>query len=489
MPLRYWGDLGEEQRRAAEVLGYTKETWDTDTDDESISFGSSSSSSEESSASDIPVAVLNEESTTQLQQLQSEISHRRRLLAKLLRGKEGSAYALMVQGQEDFVNSRLLDKESNDAAANATDDTSNTRRRQDPIRTIKSMLMDEYYHTLPGAFSLVIHCLLYVTVYAIISKLTSWLCDVTILYIRGWGGNTNWFDCTNYEHLFYGIVLILSLIASRVTGIVFDWNENRVYQKRVAFQVRNKWYLKCWDALWMNFFHGGELQEKYDNNTKANNCISERCEKEKTVQHKRKIWGPRIKYVLDLISFFVCYKCVDYFVYSLGSVPSSDITELVLEKLPSRQLQEQSSGVHSVETGVSYACESVMKALDNPYAVDMLNMIASSPLQSDEARNMILNANKCGWSSGIETVAEEEEDGDHHYDVLGITGDDLWGHTISALDNKYIQEALSDGAYYDLVGDPNPRIFDPAMEMMFLIASSSICFGLLYAFDIPFMLI
>jgi len=447
---------------------------------ESSSSSSSSSSSEGSEATDLPTPVDNNE-TSQLQELQNEISSRQRLLSKLLRGKEGSLYSSLVQEQEEMVNSKLLGKEA----------ASETSSSPTALQRIKSILVDECYHTLPGAFSLIIHCLLYVTVYAIISKSLTKLCDVTIIFFTSWDAHTNWFDSTNHELVFYAIVLFFSLVAARLTGVIFDWNENRMYQKRVAFQVRNKWYMKCFDTKLMDYFHEGALSNKYEKNNDSN-TDNMAVEGREARQSNKKKWGPKIKYVLDLFSFFICYKCVDSFV-STYLYLGSEITDSVLQNLPSRQLQEERDA-HLVATGFSYACPSVTSALDNPYAKDMLNWIASLEIESEEAKNWITNAKKCGWSNDMDKVEvhsdieeekeeEEEEEEDARPTFLRQR------RIMSAQDDKYLQATISREAYYDLVGDPNPRFFDPDKEMFFLLTSTTVCFGLLYALGIPFLLI
>lgn len=479
-----------------EVVNVQKDQLNTSDDDdvsvassESSSSSSSSSSEEESEASDLPTPIDNSNETSQLQELQSEISSRQRLLSKLLRGKEGSLYASLVQEQEEMVNSQLLSGKDDASKTSSSSPTA--------LQRIKSILVDEYYHTLPGAFSLIIHCLLYVTVYAIISKSLTKLCDVTIIYFTGWDANVNWFDSTNHELVFYAIVLFFSLVAARLTGVIFDWNENRMYQKRVAFQVRNKWYMKCFDTKLMDYFHEGALSNKYDTKKNDSGTDKEAVEGREARQSKKKKWGPKIKYVLDLFSFFICYKCVDSFV-STYMYLGSEITDSVLQNLPSRQLQEERDA-HLVATGFSYACPSVTSALDNPYAKDMLNWIASLEIESEEAKNWLTNAKKCGWSSEMDKVEvhsdleeekEEEEEDDEEEEEEDASPTFLRQRRImSAQDDKYLQATISREAYYDLVGDPRPRFFDPDKEMFFLLTSTTVCFGLLYAFGIPFLLI
>ena len=51
--------------------------------------------------------------------------------------------------------------------------------------------------------------------------------------------------------------MLLSLVASKMTGVVYDWNENGSYAKRVDLCFRNKWFMRCRDARLVDFFLGG----------------------------------------------------------------------------------------------------------------------------------------------------------------------------------------------------------------------------------------
>ena len=202
-------------------------------------------------------------------------------------------------------------------------------------------------------------------------------------------------------------------------------------------------------------------------------------------------WGPRLKHLVDLLAFFVCYKSVDYFIYSLGALPLSDITDSVVEGLPSRHVQMHRDR-RSKENGRSYACHSVVTALHNPYAADMLEWIAKMQIDSDETRGWVRNAKECGW------LGPAEADGDSH-EESGIAGE-LSDPTelptflsqkrvLSALDDEYLEEAITEDAYANLVGETELRFYDPAREVLFLLASTAVGFGLLSYFDVPFLLI
>ena len=251
-----------------------------------------------------------------------------------------------------------------------------------------------------------------------------------------------------------------------------------------------------------NFFHGDGIRECYQTSDDGNEKLFKR----------KKMWGQRVKYILDLFSFFICYKCVDELVTNSFMVPMSDITTAVMNGLPSRQLHEQED--HQLMgngfSHVSHVCSNVIGALDNPYAEDMLNWIALHDFESEEAKSLIRNAKKCGWSSTgeIEEYGSDDEENsnantvavkkhDHHDDIeTGV--DDIGSkyppfikprQIISAQDAKYLEATISREAYWELLSEPSPKFFDSSREYILLTLLSVVCIGLLYHFRIPFQLI
>ena len=279
---------------------------------------------------------------------------------------------------------------------------------------------------------------------------------------------------------------------------------------------------------------GGELREEYEENYHCRPTIegggdAKPGEELKGTRgggkRKRKFsWGPRLKYLIDLISFFTCYKCVDHLMYSLGVAPMSDISQSILEGLPSQISREEelpndgggarhATPVAGGGGGQSYACSNIMSALDNPYASDVLNWMARNVAgESEEARGWIENASEGGWDGGggcDDAGACPAADGDRGDSVDGAKdvadgeggGEDapaavfrnppLLGRRrfLSARDDEYLRAIISTEAYYELVGEPEPRFTDPSWEMTFLLACTAACFGLLSFFRIPFLLI
>jgi len=451
---------------------------------DSISDGSNS---DDDSDDETEVNIKHPSKLERLHQLQHEIVSREKKLAKLLRGREGTSYARMLRSQEDAANARLMEALRIKDASTEGMAANESRNSGDAIW---SALLHEYYHTLPGAFALILHCCLYVTLSDHVSKTLAWLCDVSVNYLTGWHITQNWFDCTYHEHVFYAIVLFLSLILARITGGVYNWNEAKLYQKRIDFHWRNKWHLECWDAKFMSHFYGDELREEFERSAGVGG--KETCVKQK------KVWGPRSKFILDILSFFVCYKCVDYFVYNAVVLPMSDVTQTVLDGLPSRQLLQEQGGDRSVEKDrYSYACDNVIGALDNPFAVDMLNWMASMDLELPEVKNWIMNAKKCGWTSL--QVADENTESRGNGEAENSGRDDLaefdypplitQKQFVSPRDEKYLEAVIPAEQFYDLLGDLTPKFYDGPREHIALVVSAAVCCGMLYWFGIPFLLI
>ncbi len=561
-----------------------------DNDDESLS--SSESDSESSNVNNHqhwqkqPNDETHGTSVEKLLQLQSEIHARQKLLSKILRGREGTAYATMIENQETLVNSQLMDRlrmkegisiASYPSAVVVSEISSYSRPR--PPSAIQSILLDEFYHTLPGAMSLIVHCALYVTTYALIAHFVNLLCDILIVQFTGWDIKTNDFDCTLYEHAFHAMILCMSILASRITGVVYDWNDNKMYQKRIAFQLRNKWILQFWDAKLLNFFNADLTRMKYysyenlpcwdegnddailrdDTSRTTGATTTPITSRHRNQRQRKKMFGWRLKFIFDLFSFFFCYKSVEHFLYNGCMIPLSEITDLVWDNLPSRQQQPQlhqqerahdchgSSDIANIfdcrfdghpyrkvqpdqhryhsgcekAAGVSYACHNVRSALENPYALDMLTWIAGIKTESDVVTNWIANARNCGWSG---VVARAEETDSQKCDRIITSNDDVAHHQtcmkpgpireetgntcekpieegnhfvsyypekrkISALDDKYIQSIISREAYHEFIRYPDPRFFDSVKVQLFLFVTTVICLGLLYVWDIPFLLI
>jgi hypothetical protein len=481
------------------------EEHDDDTSKEEMtSIGSSSSSSstndgsssDEDSEEESEFAPLLDDvhvTTTTTITTTSIISRRQKQLSKLLRGIEGSAYANAFIRWEEMVNANLslleVKVETNNSHPNTmgeevidfTTSPSSSLEASNPrfdnadsssiLRhhrwMVRDVIFDEYYHTLPASFSLLLHCTLYIVLYSLIANIV----------------DTLKFENNNVD-MYYFTIMLVSLCMSRMTGNVYNWNDNTIYQKRIDFQLRNKWYLKLWDVKLRNFLEGDAIRSRYEKNT------SSLCEGQ-----RRKIWGRRIKVVLDCCSFFLCYKSVEHFIGRVVPVPSS-----LLPSMQGGGGGESSSSVVHQRHDVSHACPSVMSALDNPYTLDILNSVSKLEVQTEEMKGWITNAKNCGWSdasSGKKKINDlhvgDKVEGNWHMEgvyypgiIVEITNDD-YSVIVRYDDNGSFETLSTDNVRR--VSDKYAKFVDQVKEPMFLVTVTVTCLGLLYAYDIPFLLI
>ena len=518
---------------------------ENDSDNDEEDEGDSDSESE-SGASDLlhPTASRPRRRPARRTTLREEVEYRRTRLARLLRGREGTAYADAILGREDIVNSRLLllllDGESSSssptppppaspafAAARRppppAEPTTTMRRRVGGGATmmIRCALLEEWNHALPAAFSLVVHCVLYYQFYAMISTFADWLCYCPARwqwYAGGGGGGGGWWWWDADK--FYASALFLSVLAGRVTGTLYDWNDNAPYRMLIDMQLRNRWVLRSWDARLMNYFSGDAIRSRYER--EVDNAVP-------PIRVGRVTrWGPGAKRVLDLISFFLCYKSVEHFLWRVG--PSSTTPPpppaMVNDGAPRppgrgggrRSSSSSSSSSLSSSSSssrgrrrVSHECTAVVGALGNPYASAMLDWIASRAAESAHddvvARGYVANAMNCGWS-GPRTTTTRDDDGDRpwtYYDGNDENTDSSsefveanddesdrptmpiaeGGNTIAPPDDDYDESRNIVPA----AGEPIPGPVDWLKEQLFVFASTAICLGLLYACGIPFLLI
>ena len=393
----------------------------------------------------LTVASVPERQETRLDHVRHEIYRKKKLLSKLLRGNECTAYGRFVRRVEGIMD-QLLDRQGATLLY---------------FQDIQAFAADECFLVLPGAASFVLHCCLYVIVYALVSQAMDWLYEVT-------GGIFEYFGSDgSYERSFHAVALFVGLFTARLTGALWDWNENEHYQDRVTIQLRNRWQMKRWDTNLVDYFHAGAIREKCGD-----------CPISDSVPPNR---GPKLKKALDLISFFICCACLNHFVSNMG-YEISDVTQPVLDGLPSRKLAEK-RGQFLAHNGVSYACSSVKDALESPFAADMLNWIASVGQSEEEARNWISNAKKCGW--------ELEAPDSHNTILAGDRDSDTFAlgmpTAMSGADESYLRDNVSKATYRNLTD--STRIIDPLRYAASMAAFAGVCFGLLGSLRAPFLII
>ena len=214
---------------------------DDKSEEETKSIGTSNSSGNNDSSS----SSSSEESEEESNNADHHHHHRRQQqLSKLLRGIEGSAYANAFIRWEEMENanlSLLKEETTNDSIPNEASEVTMSDASTTPPSssssavvlseprfhiadcssmrphrlTVRDFILEEYYHTLPASFSLLLHCTLYVVIYSLIAMIVEWVCKDIDMY--------------------YFAVMLSSLCMSRMTGNIYNWNDTSIYQKRLTF--------------------------------------------------------------------------------------------------------------------------------------------------------------------------------------------------------------------------------------------------------------
>lgn len=216
---RYWSDLTLEQQKSAKLLGYNSRTWDTE-DCSSIDTISEPGDADDRDIDDDTSTIKN-----RINALKDEIIHRQKKLRRLLGKKEGTSYAQILQSHEDCVNS-FLEQSLKDPNGGPPKEIKFPSLKLSPLQLMWNALLNEYYHTLPGFISISLHCLLYSTLTDFFKKLIAECSQITA-YFSGWHIIDNNFDDSFEEHAFFFAVALFAFAILRVTGAIFDWDENR----------------------------------------------------------------------------------------------------------------------------------------------------------------------------------------------------------------------------------------------------------------------
>lgn len=387
---------------------------------------------------------------------------------KLLSRKEGTEIAKTLQGDENRVNSYLLEslreqiqsqsEESKPSVVSSRSSSSTVKedkqsRHGGRIQTIKRCIARELQFTLPGAISLLTHCSLYLTIYLCINKMLEWICDKGIIYLYGWHISENAFDCTKHEVVFNIGCVILGCCMARWTGSIWDWNENESFHQRLKAEMNSR-PKSSWDVKMIRWFRGKG-------------------------KHKSK-WGPRWKLFIDSVSFFIAYIAVDKLLIRDFSTYLLDTRATILEGMPSRQLK----------TGMDVGqCSNIVNTTTNDTCT---NAIGSQIQKEDEefisdVMNWLENNNRCRW---VEKDSDEEEDEDEGAKFRPWRQhDEEWKQLINEKDEQYLIEKVSYKTYYELVGDPSSQFVDPHLEDVFIFALTIGGFGVLLCLGAPFLLI
>ena len=470
-----WSVLTAGQKRAAKLLGYTKQNWDE-------------------------VAELARE----VKYIQDEITKRQKQVKKLIEGKEVTAGRILRR--EDSANSHLM-----------IDPTVSRQRQyptlgQGPLFQIQNCFLHDYCYSFPAGMALLVHCFLYEVVHGVTSNATWSLYEIVISYVSRWDVINNNFDPTSMIAKYSLGGILFSMILTRFTGGLYVWNDNEKYQRRLDNQLRNRWNMGCWDVRIMNWFSGDEMSKKYGKKIRG---ATDHLEGNK--------WGPRIKPILDVISFYVCLTCVNYFSTNwIHATTILNMNESILEGLPSRRLHQQWTEKmgNDIEGNL---CIGSLGEEDNTAAVCINSTDFKGVNFMSDVFNWATNGDRCGWVKFGEAKEEVDirgddketdvEGGNEEYDfcklkegnetcglsnVHGIAPNKVypwkqareeWRKQINILDDEYLRAILSLEAYQLFVGDPRANLFNPKIEMISQATIGAIGLVGLSWFEIPFLAI
>jgi hypothetical protein len=291
---------------------------------------------------------------------------------------------------------------------------------------------------------------------------------------------------------------------ARLTGTIYDWNDNDEYQRRLDIQLRNRWHMGCWDVRIMNWLSGDEISEKYG------------VKRSGATDHKtRNKWGPRIKLTLDILSFYVCLTCVEYFGNTWVN-HLSNAKESILEGLPSRRLHHQWTERMDNENGGNL-CNGSGNGDENSTPL----CINSTVSFMSDVLSWATNADRCGWVKLDEAdddayISERGKDeyvkqGHDEFGNCKTKGYDEtcvlsnvseiapkkaypwrqskeeWKQQLNILDDEYLRANISVESYYLFVGDPHAYLVNPKREMIAKATLAGISFAGLSWFEIPFI--
>lgn len=436
-------------------------------DTSSVASSSSSSSSslsfeDEDALSDGDEPIIAHE----IKLLEDGINHRRKMLRRFLRGKEGTTFAKMLRDSEDRVNAHLLENlrariqsRSKESKSSVTISRSGASS-QDLLRAIKNVLMREFRFTLPGCISLITHCSLYLSIYGCLSKLVDHVCHCMIIHLTGWHFKDNSFDCTWHERMFHIMCVLIGCCMARLTGSIYHWNENELFQQQLKAEMKSR-SKSSWDVQIVHWFSG----------------------KGKRNSH----WRPRLKCVLDTLGFFMIYISVDALLLHDFARFALDSRALILDGMPSRQLKRKVSTTPSLVDGHAALDQCTNLEYDNESSTAVcLNLFSMPEDFTTDVINWLENKNRCGWT---EKEAQGVEEDSTNKVRAWRQHDEEWKQSINEQDEAYLMSNVSYKAWYELVGDPSANLIDSNRENIFLVVLTLGGFAVLLCLGSPFILI
>ena len=518
-----WCELTAVQCDAARVLGYDEDSWDGSSSDSSGSE-SDLDDDEGGSRSDVEDGVRTDASSSkeiggdpprteieverEIRSLEREIESRRRRLDALVSGRDEedgpseTRYGRMLRRHEDRANSLLRSRAGS---------RSQQRERRSSLPSMiaalpdasNDVLLHEVHHTLPAFASLVAHCLVWISTYALLSCIVYHIAEFTIRKVGGWNLTDKFYDASTQEAMFYTFAIFAAYLLVRMTGSLYEWNDRRDYGRRVRFHARNRWVLGCWDARLADWFDGGETGRTHGPAAAGGGGGEGRL-----ARRLSRRFGPKAKTLVDAFGFVLAYYSINRLLELGLAGVSSDRRNEVLDGLPSRVLARKMRDGRAADVRAGNVCGDILGTEgDGPSPPGICPESFDETMFVTDAWNWVSNHNRCGWvvswdgtatpeslttrdgGAGDSPAARHAREGDGMASAItgralgdfkpwGDEDPDAWLRELNRKDDEYLRSVLSYETYMALVGDPTVAFTDMGeyYRMMAVVAAG----GLVY---------
>ena len=290
-------------------------------------------------------------------------------------------FVLKINGL--FYDLNLIGRDESKGCEDATLQERGSTKPQKLFRAWYHFFLFELYHAVPGYVTMVVYIIAHSSVYEVFYH-------VYLEYIS--------------NHFSYLSILLLGLFLSRISGSVWNWLDNDLY-KSVKFEMHNRLRLQEADARILQWF-------------------------------RKK---PRVKLLIDIVSSYMCFISIAYFLHSLFLPMFVDMRKNIIEGLPSKNY-EMPTPIKNALLGRS--------PVELSLAVH-IGMDETALYCFDEDSNLDENGQYCYNSQGLLTALMEE-------------------------DESYLSSLVSTTSYYNLLGDSSSTLVSRLGSLSFFVANAVI---------------
>lgn len=259
--------------------------------------------------------------------------------------------------------------------------------RTNALPVIARLARFEFYHTSGGFVTLVLYCLAHISLYELVSNI--------------------FLECTRYtqqsQQVVYSAVFAFALILSRLSGGIFAWVGEDTYTS-IKFDVHNRLRLGDVDVLIMRWFR----------------------------RHRA------IKHTCDIVSLYLCFMSVSYFVQYWMVTTLLDARDDILSRLPSMRFDFCKTRLQEIlGDGLSGSCSSI-------------------DLSEFEGGRACFDSSNAVSESGI-----------YCYDAKEL------GDALTDEDWQFFEREVSVSSMYSFVGDQQTALTRPASVIFFYAACAA----------------